>query len=72
MDTSDLITLADAMATYGHTRGWWFERRDSGQLQAFYIPGDRKLYFSRKGIEAYLTPKPWPRPGEADGAEGTA
>ncbi len=71
MDKDDLMALADVMATYGHVRSWWFERRDNGQLHAFYIPGDRKMYFSRKEIEAYLQPKAWPRP-DTDEAKGTA
>lgn len=72
MDTNDLISLADAMTTYGHARSWWFERRDTGQLRAYYIPGDRKMYFSRPEIDAYLTPKPWPRSDDSNVAKGTA
>jgi hypothetical protein len=56
---SDLITLAEAIATYGHTSNWWYEQARAGHLTMYALPGDRNTYLSRSEVARYLnTPQP--------------
>lgn len=67
----ELITLNQAMDTYGHTRAWWYAQVAAGLLTFYDIPGDRNNYLLLADVETLLEPKPRPRPEQkADESAG--
>jgi len=57
-NTSDLITIDEAVAKYGHARAWWFDRIKRGDLTAYDIVGRRETFVSEREIVEMLRPKP--------------
>lgn len=55
---SDLLTIDEAIAKYGHSRAWWFERIKKGDLVAYDIVGRRETFVSEQEIVEMLRPKP--------------
>lgn len=52
------ITIAEAIAMYGHTRTWWDKQINDGGLLAYDIPGERATFLRQTDVEAYLQPRP--------------
>ncbi len=67
MATEEYITITEAAERYGHTRAWWHERINSGELAAYDVPskGKRGTFLLVSEIETYLQPKPR-KQGERD------
>jgi hypothetical protein len=63
---SDLLTVDEAIAKYGHSRAWWFDRIKKGDLVAYDILGRRETFVSEREIEEMLRPRPR-RPDDAPG-----
>ena len=57
-DAADLITVDEAIAEYGHSRAWWFERIKKGDLIAYDILGRRETFVSKAEIAKMFEPKP--------------
>jgi hypothetical protein len=57
-DRDALMTLSEAMETYGHARTWWYAQFNAGKLTPYNIPGDRNTYVHRAQVAAYLQPQP--------------
>ena len=66
----ELMTLTEAMEQWGHARTWWYAQVEAGRLTFYDVPGDRNTWLRRAEVEAFLEPKPRPRPDTADGTQG--
>ncbi len=66
----ELMTLTEAMEQWGHARTWWYAQVEAGRLTFYDVPGDRNTWLRRAEVEAFLGPKPRPRPDTADGTQG--
>jgi len=67
---SDLLAIDEAIAKYGHSRAWWFDRIKKGDLVAYDIVGRRETFVSEQEIAEMLRPKPR-RPEEPQDRSGT-
>lgn len=67
---TDLMSLDDVIATWGHARSWWYTQINAGQLTVYKAPGDRTPWLSRAAVETFLQPRP-KAPGEPDAGTGT-
>lgn len=54
----DLITVDEAIARYGHSRAWWFDRIKKGDIVAYDIVGRRETFLDPLEIAVMFQPKP--------------
>jgi predicted DNA-binding transcriptional regulator AlpA len=60
------ITIAEAMAKYGHTRTWWDKQINDGGLVGYDIPGERATFLRQADVEVYLQPRPKAKRDDGD------
>ena len=54
---SDLIWIAEAAIQYKRSRDWLDSQIREGKLGKYTIPGDKRVYVSRRELEALLSPR---------------
>lgn len=58
MTESELVWIEDAVKEFKRSREWLQGQIREGNLTSFEIPGDRRIYLSRKELESLLKPRP--------------
>jgi hypothetical protein len=58
MAENDLLWIEDAAREYNRSREWLQRQIKAGKLTAIEIPGDRRLYLSRRELDELLKPRP--------------
>jgi len=58
MAPNDLIWIEDAVREYKRGREWLQKQVREGNLTSLEIPGDRRIYLSRKELANLLKPRP--------------
>ncbi len=67
---SELMTVAEAMQQYGHTRNWWYEQIANGSLRTYDVPGERGYLLLRSEVDRFMQPKPRDASQDTRGAGG--
>ncbi len=55
---NDLIWIMEATFEYKRSRDWLESQVREGKLTKYTIPGDKRVYLSRKQLEKLLMPRP--------------
>lgn len=58
---SDLIKLTDVLRDYRPKRGWWEQRIEKGEIEPYYVPGERGIWFSRADVDRLTAPRHYDR-----------
>jgi hypothetical protein len=53
----DLIWIVEAAFQYKRSRDWLDAQIHEGRLTKYTIPGDKRVYISRKELEHLLSPR---------------
>jgi hypothetical protein len=56
-DLNDLIWIVEAAFQYKRSRDWLDTQIRDGNLNKYTIPGDKRVYVSRKELEKLLAPR---------------
>jgi hypothetical protein len=56
-DPEDLIWILEAAFQYKRSRDWIDTQIREGKLAKYAIPGDKRVYVSRKELEQLLAPR---------------
>jgi len=56
-DSTDLIWIVEAAMQYKRSRDWLDAQIRDGNLTKFTIPGDKRVYVSRRELERLLLPR---------------
>jgi hypothetical protein len=54
---ADLIWIVEAAMEYKRSRDWLDSQIRDGKLGKYSIPGDKRVYLSRKELEQLLSPR---------------
>jgi predicted DNA-binding transcriptional regulator AlpA len=57
----EYITVQEAIAAFGRTKSWWYDRINDGDLTAYEVGADPVTRLSRKEIEQFLGAPPRPK-----------
>lgn len=55
---NDLMKLVDVLEQYKPKRGWWEARIEKGEIQRYYVPGERGIWLSKADVERLVAPRP--------------
>jgi hypothetical protein len=57
----ELITFAEAVEQFGHSRQWYYDQVNAGRLTIYDILGDKNSYLLRAEVAALFEPRARPR-----------